>query len=261
MKKEAKQDEIKNKKEESKTESLNFKCEQFFGKNWKYIFFFIAISVLVIAYEIHSINSRMTDLEQTVAENNGKVVMTTIDGRAIKVTKEPLKAELLKQFVASSLVNNLVISRSILTNDFSRLAYKDYPELLSSVQVLGFFYKNFINSEGEERDKQAIGDYIAYLQWLLSAIAQDKLPEFISIKNYNIDNYQYDNSKFTIEISIKVVAQSYIIAKDSYNTQQGIFKIYAEGSFDLTKSADTNPYGMRVHRLIITPLTKNKEGL
>ncbi len=73
-----------------KKESLNFKCEQFFGKNWKYVASFLGIAILVGAYELNSISQRMQKLEQVVLENNEKVVLTTSDGRAIKVTKEPL---------------------------------------------------------------------------------------------------------------------------------------------------------------------------
>ena len=246
-------------KEQPKVENLNFKCEQFFGKNWKYVFSFMAFAILIVAYEIHTISTRMASLEKTVADNNGKVVMTTMDGRAIRVVKEPLKAELLKHFAASSLVNNLVVSRSLLTQDFSRLTYKDYGEMLESVQSLATIYRDFLDTKKGEEDKVAIGDFIAYLQWLLSAVAQDKLPEFITIKDYTIDNYQYNGDKFTIEISVKTVTQSYLIAKDDYVTQQGVFKIAVEGDFNLEKSSDINPYGMRIHRLKINPLVKVQE--
>lgn len=101
-----------------KKESLNFKCEQFFGKNWKYVASFLGIAILVGAYELNSISQRMQKLEQVVLENNEKVVLTTSDGRAIKVTKEPLKAEYLKQFAVSTHVNNFIVSRSQLTNNF-----------------------------------------------------------------------------------------------------------------------------------------------
>ena len=250
---------VKKKPEVIKTESLNWRCEQFFGKNWKYIFYFIAIAVLIVCWEVHSINNRMANLEKVVEENNGKVVMTTIDGRAIKVTKEPLRAELLKQFAASSLANNLIISRAAMTSDFKKNTFKDYAELLTNVKPLGTIYTEFLDTKKGEENKAAVGDFVAYLQWLLSAVAQDKLPEFIVAKDYSIDNYQYTNNNFIIEISIKAVTQNYLIVRDAYVVQDGVFKIYAEGSFSLSKSSDINPYGMRINRLKVNPLVKVKE--
>lgn len=59
---------------------------------------------------------------------------------------------------------------------------------------------------------------------------------------------------------IKVVAQSYILSENIYKQQNGNFKIVSEGSFNLSKSSDINPYGMRIEKLRIEPLTKLKNG-
>ncbi|WP_270975484.1 hypothetical protein [Campylobacter helveticus] len=248
-----------------KSESLNFKCEQFFGKNWKFVASFIALALLVLAYEMSNINERMTNLEQIVQENNGKVVLTTSDGRAIKVTKEPLKAEYLKQFALSTYVNNFIVSRSQLTNDFQKVNFKNYDELLANVPNLRVILREFMDSKADESkkievNKVAVGDLRAYVQWLIAATAQDKLPEYIAIKDYSIDKYEYSANQFTIELSIKVVAQSYILSRNEYVSQQGIFKIKSKGSFDLSKSSDINPYGMRIESLKIEPIIKTSQG-
>ncbi|WP_236033273.1 hypothetical protein [Helicobacter turcicus] len=245
-----------------KVESLNFKCEQFFGKNWKFVGGFIAFALLVCAYEISNISSKMESLEEIVRENNAKVVLTTSDGRAIKVTKEPLKAEYLKQFATSTFVNNFIVSRSQLTNNFEKPNFKDYGEVLDNVPNLKNILLNFIDSkanekEGIEVNAVAVGDLRAYVQWLISAVAQDKLPEYIAIKDYSIDKYEYEGNKFNIELSIKVIAQSYILSQNSYVAQQGIFKILSEGSFDLKKSSDINPYGLRIERIKLNPIVKS----
>lgn len=253
---------VKNtKKEPRKTESLNFKCEQFFGKNWKFVASFIALVLLVIAYEMSKISERMMNLEQTVQENNGKVVLTTSDGRAIKVTKEPLRAEYLKQFVLSTYVNHFIISRSQLTNNFEKPNFKDYGELLNNVPSLRIILSEFMDSKPDEAkkievNKIAVGDLRAYVQWLISATAQDKLPEYMAIKDYVIDKYEYSGNEFLIELSIKVIAQSYILSRNEYINQQGIFKIKSKGNFDLVKSSDINPYGMRIETLKIEPVIK-----
>nr|MBP3724489.1 hypothetical protein [Campylobacter sp.] len=116
----------------------------------------------------------------------------------------------------------------------------------------------------KERDgslnEQAIGDLRAYIQWLISAVAQDKLPEYISLKDYSVDKYEYSGNKFSIVISINTIAQSYILATDKYVSQNGIFTIQSQGSFDLSKATDVNPYGMRIERIKINPIIKGSNA-
>lgn len=231
-------------------ETLNFKCEQFFGKNWKFVGGFIGISLLVMAYQVADISSNMKKLEQVVYENNGKVVLTTIDGRALKVVKEPLRAEYLKQFAISTFVNNFIVSKSQLTDDFEKVSFTNASQVLDSVPNLRLILKNYIESE------QGAGDIRAYATWLISAVANDKLPEYISMKDYELKKYEYKDNQFEIEISIKLMAQSFIYAKNKYVSQNGVMKINAIGSFDLSKSSDINPYGMRINRIQISPVVK-----
>lgn len=250
-----------------KTESLNFKCEQFFGKNWKFVASFIALALIVIAYEMSEISTRMQSLEKIVFENNSKVVLTTSDGRAIKVTKEPLKAEYLKQFATSIFVNSFIVSRSQLTNNFEKPNFKNYSEALNNLPNLKNILLYFMDSKEDKENNipvnaVAVGDLRAYVQWLISAVAQDKLPEYIAIKDYSLDKYEYEGNKFNLELSVKVIAQSYILSEDKYVSQNGIVKITSQGSFDLSKSNDINPYGMRIERFTINPIVKsnNKES-
>lgn len=252
------------KKQVQRTESLNFKCEQFFGKNWKFVGGFIALALLVLAYELSEISSRMQSLEKIVFENNSKVVLTTSDGRAIKVTKEPLKAEYLKQFATSTFVNGFIVSRSQLTNNFEKPNFKDYGEALNNIPHLKNILINFIDSKADpeqniEINQVAVGDLRAYVQWLISAVAQDKLPEYIAIKDYSLEKYEYDGNRFNLELNIKVIAQSYILSQNNYISQDGIFKIVSQGSFDLSKSSNINPYGMRINRIKVNPIVKSKQ--
>ena len=71
----------------NREESINFKCEQFFGKNWKYVAGFIGICFLIFSIEIRNMSEAMQELKKVVYDNNDKVVLTTTDGRAIRVTK------------------------------------------------------------------------------------------------------------------------------------------------------------------------------
>lgn len=242
-------------------ESMNFKCEYFFGKNWKYVAFFIGISILVFAYELNSISGRMKQLERIVLENNEKVVLTTTDGRAIKVTKEPLKAEYLKMFVVSTFVNNFIVSRSQLTNNFSQVAFKDYGEVLDNVPQIRNILRNFMDYQNVPENnivvnRIAVGDLRGYVQWLINAVAQDRLPEYIVLKDYSVEKYEYEGDKFTIEVNIRVVTQSYILSRNEYQQGEGTFSISGTGRFYLERSSDVNPYGLRIESLKISPVTK-----
>ena len=237
----------------NREESINFKCEQFFGKNWKYVAGFIGICFLIFSIEIRNMSEAMQELKKVVYDNNDKVVLTTTDGRAIRVTKEPLRAEFLKQYAISAFSNNFIVSRSQLTDNFTLNSFKNYEDVIKNAKGLAFIFETFF----ESGDKVATGDFVAYLQWLLSAMAQDKLPEYISLKDYVLDNYEYNENKFKMELSLKVVANSYILARGKYEPQNGTFKIYIEGSYNLEKSSDTNPYGLRVQRLKVSPVVKS----
>ena len=242
-------------------ESFNFKCEQFLGKNWKYVFTTVALVGLIGAYELNQISKRMKTLEDVVRENNEKVVMTTTDGRAIKVTKEPLRAELLKAYAIGVFVNNFVVSRTQLTDNFNNVIFKKYSDVIDNVRTLNLIYNEYIETAEGKADKVAIGDFTAYLQWLISAVAQDKLPEYILIKDFIVDKYQYDGNQFEISITLKVSAQSYILARNAYVAQDGLFGITAKGSFSLENSSDVNPYGMRIHRMKFSPIVKNVSAM
>lgn len=239
-----------------KEETLSFKCEQFFGKNWKYLFWGLIILIIVMCSSLYNISNSMKTLEKIVLDNNSKVVFTTIDGRAIRVEKEPLKAEYLQQFVLSTLVNNFIVARASLTNNFQKNSFTQYSEILENSMGLGMIYKYYLGDRKDSSTKQAYGDFISYLQWILSAIAQDKLPEYINIKSYKVNQYEYVGNTFSTSIEIECSMLSYIIAKNQYVNQKGSVIINASGDFDLQRASDFNPYGMRIQKFNIAMPTK-----
>ena len=147
----------------NREESINFKCEQFFGKNWKYVAGFIGICFLIFSIEIRNMSEAMQEIKKVVYDNNDKVVLTTTDGRAIRVTKEPLRAEFLKQYAISAFSNNFIVSRSQLTDNFTLNSFKNYEDVIKNAKGLAFIFETFF----ESGDKVATGDLGAYLKWLL----------------------------------------------------------------------------------------------
>ena len=222
-------------------EKLSFKCEMFFGKNWKYLFWGMTVAIAVIAWELHSITVQMEELKTSIYDNNGKVVLTTTDGRAIKVVKTPLKAEYLKQYAISVFVNNFIVSRSELTEGFSR----------SNI------YLHFLDTKSQsEESKRSVGQFISYIQWLINAVARDKLPEYINIVDYTVNSFEYNGNKYSIDIYIKVATNSWILSQGRYQNERGQVRIKATGDFDLERSSDVNPYGMRIDSFEIEMVTK-----
>jgi len=233
-------------------EKLSFKCEMFFGKNWKHIFWGIVVLLLLFLWQISQISNRMQELEKVVYENNGKVVFSTADGRAIRVTKEPLKAENLKLYATSVFVNNFIASRSMLTKDFSKTNIATYKDILENTKTLGDIYLYFLDKE----NKDAVGQFINYIQWLINGIATDKIPEYINILEYTINSFVYKDNRYAIDLSIKVATNSYILALGKYRDEIGQINIKAKGDFDLQRSSDANPYGMNINNFSITAVTK-----
>jgi hypothetical protein len=233
-------------------ESISYKAEMFFAKNWKYIFWGLILAVILIAWELNSISSRMLSLENIVRDNNSKVVLTTADGRAMRVIKEPLKAEYLKQYAISNYINNFIVSRANITNKFSEAKFIKASDILENSPKLAYIWKNFIR----EDNKIAKGQFVSYLNWLINAIATDKLPEYIAIQKYNVDTYEYEDNKYKLVIDINVNTQSYIISLGKYVTAPGVIRITGEGNFDFKDSTDSNPYGMSIDGFTIDMITK-----
>jgi len=235
-------------------ESKEYQAEMYFAKNWKYIFYFLIIVLLLGIWGIFTISNRMTNLENTVAENNGKVVLTTTDGRAIKVTKEPIRAEYLKSYAVSTFVNGFIVGRANITNNFEETKFMKASDVIKNAPNLQNIWTNFIKDE----NKMVKGKFLSYLNWLINAIAQDKLPEFIAIQNYTVDKYEYEGNQFKVEINVYVNAQSYILSLGKYVSSKGVIKIEGEGTFNLSDSADNNPYGMSIDNFKIQMVTKGE---
>ncbi len=233
-------------------ESKSYKAEMFFAKNWKFIFWGLIVVLLLQIYRWEDLATRMTSLEQTVKENNDKVVLTTTDGRAIKVTKEPIKAEYLKAYAVSTFANGFIVGRANITNNFEDTSIIKASDVLKNSAILGNIWSNYVKDE----DKAMKGKFVSYLNWLINAIAVDKLPEFIAIQNYMVDKFEYEGNKFKIGITVTVNAQSYILSIAKYVSNKGQITIEGEGQFDLSDSTDGNPYGMSITDFKINMITK-----
>jgi hypothetical protein len=146
----------------------------------------------------------------------------------------------------------MIVSRAGQTNNFKIDNFKKFSDVLERSKGLGLIYTDFIDKE----DKQKIGYLTAYLNWILDAMAKDKLSEYVNISDYKFDVYTFDKNTFHAELSIFVVTQNYMIAQGQYVPKNGVIKIAVDGNFNLENSTDVNPYGLRFDSLKIEMPTK-----
>jgi hypothetical protein len=233
-----------------KEESLSWRTELFFTKNWKYFFWGIILFILIVAWKIHLVNGKIENLEGVVAKNNGKVVLVTTDGRAVGVIKSPLQKEYLMRYAVSVFANNFIVSRYDVTNNFKKNSFSNATEVLANSEKLTMAHKEYLNNSNE----QALKSFSTYLQWLLTAVNEDKLPEYITLKNYYINSYDYNGSSFWADFNIGVIVQS----RTNNIRRDETIRVSANYTFDLGASSDSNPHGVKINEFAINMTTKGK---
>jgi hypothetical protein len=229
-----------------KEEPLNWKAEPFFAKDWKYLFFGTILVLLIVAWEIYSINSRMDSFKKTVVEDNGKFV-----NAAEKIANTPFRAEYLKEYIMPVFANNFIVSRA----QFIGNSFKNRDDILANSKTLRMAQKYLNNSS-----IQANRDFTNYLQWLLNAVNEDKLPEYITIKDYSYigGSYDYNGNRFWANFNVAVTALSWSVAQVRDVRHDGMIKVSANGTFDLGSSSGNNPYGIKIDGFAINMITKGR---
>lgn len=227
-------------------ETFSFNMERYIAKNWKYLFWSIIILFFCVTAFFYEAMKEISLMRQELSKNITSVVMTTVDGRAIKVEKSPIEAKFLEKHIGYMLANSLIVDRAELTDNFKIDHITDWKDLLQHSQhKLKLFLLNYIDN----KDAEAVGQFLGYVKYLLAAIPQDKLPEYISTLGYDITQFTFKNNSFEIKEEVRVATLNYDIATQKYIKKQGVVTIAASGDFDLALSNDLNPYGLRFKTL------------
>ncbi len=233
-------------------ESVAYRAEKIFARNWFIIAIFSFCVVFYAVYVSEKAIAALVKIEKTVYESSLYTVMTTVDGRSIKVNKTRLEAKFIEKWLAKTIVSNFIISRSELTKGFQINSFKTPKEVIKSSYKLRYIYEDLIS----DKEKQAQKDLRTYIFKLQSMLGNDTLPEYITINSYSTTYFRFNDSKFSMKVNAKVGTINYDISRDKKYARQGEIPIEIEGYVDLSRSTELNPYGLIIKTFTIGVMVK-----
>ncbi len=240
------------KKEFTEDETLAFKAERIFAKNW-FVIAIVSIGITFYAlYVLEKTASAIEDLKDTVYTNNLYTIMTTVDGRSIKVKKTKLEAKFIEKWLAKTLVENFIVSRSEITDNFKVNKFTSPSDVIANSYKLQFIYQDLMSKKNKESQK----DLRTYLFKLQSMLGEDKMPEFITINNYKVEYFKFNQNSFSIKVNVSVGTVNYDLSKDSKYEKRGVVPIEVKGYVDLAESTELNPYGLIIKNFKIGVVVK-----
>lgn len=248
----------KNKKKEkllsTDDETVVYKAERLFAKNWFIIAVFsIAVSFYAL-YVAQNTAKANQGLINEVRSNNLYVVFTTADGRSIKVQKTKLEPKYIEKWLARTLVDNLIVSRAELTDNYRISQFGSPADVIKNSHKLQFIYNDLMKKEDVESQK-----YLrTYLFKLQAMMADNTLPEIITINEYNNEYFKFSENKFNIKTNVRVFTINYDISTDEKYEKIGVIPIEVEGYVDLAKSTELNPYGLIIKSFKIGVMSKKR---
>lgn len=239
-------------KQLAKDETILFKAERIFAKNW-FIIALISFAVTFYAlYVAEKTANAIKKLEDTVYTNNLYTIMTTVDGRSIKVKKTRLEAKFIEKWLAKTLVTNFIVSRAELTHNFTINKFSTPKDVIKNSYKLQFIYTDLIS----KKDKKAQQDLRTYLFKLQSMLGDDTMPEFITINNYAVEYFKFNDNKFSMKVNVSVGTINYDISRDEKYEKKGTIPIEVTGNVNLSESTELNPYGLLIQNFKIGVMTK-----
>lgn len=209
----------------------------FFKKNWFLLWFALIIIVIANIFIYINFQTNTKKLANAIQKEQKMVIMLTPSGNIIPVKKTYLDyySKPYQNVLAQTLVNNVIIDGEKATFGNSQLP--SAKKLILGTQNIKIFFKKYLTRKAEI-------EYIKYIRTILSLINQQNYPDTISIINYNIKNYQIRNHKFTINITVNVIASFINPVTYKITKEQASLSITAKGYFEPEKSNEYNPFGI-----------------
>jgi hypothetical protein len=213
----------------------------------KYVAFFVILVAIVMMYQSSSMSELAKDVKQMkiVQEKElNNVVALTDDMTLVDVPKRVVNALSHKEIVANILLNNWIVAKMELTNNLQKTVFKDTNDILNSSTKLQNLYEEYIVlhldkdnnnidniDELKKQEQEAINSLAGYLEYLKSALVNNKLPFFFAIAGYDIDSYTAKGNTFEVTISIKCKMTNW--DNEKWVATMGTYKITANGYFDI----------------------------
>lgn len=240
----------KNKKKDiTLDESYVFKAERFFAKNWIFIFVITLITIFYSLYTQKSVTDKVNRMQEMMEKANLYVVLTTVDGRSVKVQKTELSSDYIEKWLARTLVDGLIVTRAELTDNFKTTNFSDVTVILKNSYKLSNLLEYVLDEN--QKESKAVDNLRTYLFALQQALVADTLPEFMNIVKYRTSSFSFKKNTFSIEVEVELSTYNRISAQNKNVFGKSKIKIQAEGILSLEDSSENNPYGLLIRRFAV----------
>lgn len=230
-------------------ESYVFKAERFFAKNWIFVFSITLITIFYSLYTQKSVTDKVNRMQEMMEKANLYVVLTTVDGRSVKVQKTELSPDYIERWLARTLIEGLVVTRAELTDNFKTTDFSDIAVIMKNSYKLSNLLKYVLDEN--QKESKAVANLRTYLFALQQALASDTLPEFMNIVKYHTSSFSFKNNHFIIEVEVELSTYNRISSQNKNIFGKSKIKIQAEGILSLEDSNENNPYGLLIRRFAI----------
>lgn len=230
-------------------ESYVFKAERFFAKNWIFVFTVTLVTIFYSLYTQKSVTDKVNRMQEMMEKANLYVVLTTVDGRSVKVQKTELSSDYIERWLARTLIEGLIVTRAELTDNFKTTDFSDINVIMKNSYKLSNLLTYVLDEN--QKESKAVDNLRTYLFALQQALAADTLPEFMNIVKYRTSSFSFKNNHFSIEVEVELSTYNRLSAQNKNVFGKSKIKIQAEGILSLEHSSENNPYGLLIRRFAI----------
>ncbi|ULO04497.1 hypothetical protein [Campylobacter sp. RM12651] len=230
-------------------EGYAFKAERFFAKNWIFIFTITLVTIFYSLYTQKSVTDKVNRMQEMMEKANLYVVLTTVDGRSVKVQKTELSSDYIERWLARTLIDGLIVTRAELTDNFKTTDFSDVAVIMKNSYKLSSLLQYVLDENPKE--SKAVDNLRTYLFALQQALAADTLPEFMNIVKYRTSSFSFKNNHFSIEVEVELSTYNRLSAQNKNVFGKSKIKIQAEGILSLEDSSENNPYGLLIRRFAV----------
>jgi len=225
---------------------------------WKIItgmsIFTLVFSLLTLLVVSSRTSSNISAMEEILNAHINKVILMAPDGKVMEVDKVPMKPSMYKQYIRYVVAEKLLIDKYRLTEGFNIIA--------NNIDVLynqsNFVRKLFDFFPTKDESPQSYNKLVAYLEFLLSQLNADDLPEFIHVVDVINDDIIENNNEFVYKgkYNVKVISLD-IVTKNIRETLVDV-DVAIKGKFEPLEGTFDNPYGLKIEDFRLPKFSKKQ---